>query len=189
MHTQIKLTWPKKKSEDLAPNKRSSSSLCLVDPFLTFSPSLRFVFTFLPLFLILRSEYFIQETMAEEYVLFADRPEWKDLVPIPQKEAENPLVPIAYTAHCENPPYSSDSVSTDKSGADFRSLSIPTDTDAMNYFRALVHASERSERGLDLTDVLIRLNPGHYSIWCVFLPSSHGFNGEADEWSSQGVPS
>lgn len=35
----------------------------------------------------------------------------------------------------------------------------------MDMFRALVHAKERSPRVLEVTEVLIRLNPGHYSIW------------------------
>ncbi|KAI5474636.1 protein farnesyltransferase/geranylgeranyltransferase type-1 subunit alpha [Pseudohyphozyma bogoriensis] len=78
--------------------------------------------------------------MADEapYVPYAQRPEWSDLEPIAQKDAENPLVPIAYTEKYR---------------------------DAMDTFRALVHAGEKSARGIELTEVLIRLNPGHYSIW------------------------
>lgn len=41
------------------------------------------------------------------------------------------------------------------------------DRDAMDTFRALVQRDELSTRGLELTETLIRLNPGHYSIWCV----------------------
>lgn len=35
----------------------------------------------------------------------------------------------------------------------------------MDYFRALVATREKSARGLDLTELIIRFNPGHYSIW------------------------
>lgn len=39
------------------------------------------------------------------------------------------------------------------------------DLDGMNTFRGLIAIGELSERGLKLTELLIRLNPGHYSIW------------------------
>jgi protein farnesyltransferase/geranylgeranyltransferase type-1 subunit alpha len=35
----------------------------------------------------------------------------------------------------------------------------------MDTFRALVKKNEKSARGLEITEVLIRLNPGHFSIW------------------------
>lgn len=35
----------------------------------------------------------------------------------------------------------------------------------MDYFRALVAKEERSERVLDLTETIIRMNPAHYTIW------------------------
>lgn len=41
------------------------------------------------------------------------------------------------------------------------------DRDAMDTFRAIVQVEEKSTRGLTITEVLIRLNPGHYSIWYV----------------------
>lgn len=73
-----------------------------------------------------------------EHVLFSKRAEWSDLTPIPQADAPNALVPIAYA---------------------------PEYRDAMDYFRALVATREKSARGLDLTELIIRFNPGHYSIW------------------------
>lgn len=39
------------------------------------------------------------------------------------------------------------------------------DRDAMDYFRAIAKTGERSERGLELTEHLINLNPAHYSVW------------------------
>jgi protein farnesyltransferase/geranylgeranyltransferase type-1 subunit alpha len=44
------------------------------------------------------------------------------------------------------------------------------DKDATDYFRAIVASQERSERVLQLTEELIRLNPAHYTAWFV---SSH----------------
>jgi hypothetical protein len=44
-------------------------------------------------------------------------------------------------------------------------LSCGLDRDAMDYFRAIVKAGERSQRGLELTDHLIQLNPAHYTVW------------------------
>lgn len=42
-----------------------------------------------------------------------------------------------------------------------------TDKDATDYFRAIVKSGERSERVLQLTEELIRLNPAHYTAWYV----------------------
>ena len=37
----------------------------------------------------------------------------------------------------------------------------------MNYFRAVTAVNEQSERALELTETIIRLNPSHYTVWCV----------------------
>lgn len=39
------------------------------------------------------------------------------------------------------------------------------DRDAMDYFRAIAASGEHSERGLDLTETIIRKNPAHYTVW------------------------
>lgn len=39
------------------------------------------------------------------------------------------------------------------------------DRDAMDHFRAISAAGERSERALELTETIIRMNPAHYTIW------------------------
>ncbi|KAK4051149.1 CAAX geranylgeranyltransferase alpha subunit [Microbotryomycetes sp. JL201] len=39
------------------------------------------------------------------------------------------------------------------------------DRDAMDTFRAIVNVNEMSRRTLEVTEALIKLNPGHYSIW------------------------
>lgn len=44
---------------------------------------------------------------------------------------------------------------------------ISADKDAMDYFRALSAAEEHSERGLELTETIIRMNPAHYTVWSV----------------------
>ncbi|GAA5953035.1 hypothetical protein JCM21900_005046 [Sporobolomyces salmonicolor] len=75
---------------------------------------------------------------AEPYVPWAKRKGWEDLQPIPQNDAPKCLVPIAYPEHYR---------------------------DAMDTFRAIVAQQERSERTLELTELIIQMNPGHYSIW------------------------
>lgn len=60
-------------------------------------------------------------------------------LPIPQHEPDfTPLCPILYSN-------------------EYR--------DAMDYFRAIIKAGERSLRGLELTEHLIQLNPAHYTVW------------------------
>ncbi|KAF7325342.1 hypothetical protein MVEN_02634900 [Mycena venus] len=71
-------------------------------------------------------------------VPYSTRSEWADVVPIPQYEKANPLAPILYSEEYK---------------------------DATDYFRAVVKAGEKSERVLQLTEHVIRLNPAHYSAW------------------------
>ncbi|KAH8929663.1 protein prenylyltransferase [Atractiella rhizophila] len=73
-----------------------------------------------------------------EFIPYAQKPGWEDVVPKPQEEGRDPLSPIAYTQ-------------------EYR--------DAMDTFRALVHADEKSERALQLTEHIIRMNAAHYSVW------------------------
>ncbi|KAF7344501.1 hypothetical protein MSAN_01932000 [Mycena sanguinolenta] len=70
--------------------------------------------------------------------LYSTRPEWADVVPIPQYEKANPLAPILYSEEYK---------------------------DATDYLRAVVKSGEKSERVLQLTEHVIRLNPAHYSAW------------------------
>lgn len=81
----------------------------------------------------------LQEEKEEPVIpLFAERPEWVDVVPLEQYEGVNPLAPILYS---------------------------PVYKDATNYFRGIVKIGEKSQRVLELTEAVIRLNPAHYSAW------------------------
>jgi len=65
--------------------------------------------------------------------------QWKDVVHIPQDDGgPNPLAAIAYTED-----YS----------------------EAMSYLRAVMAENEKSERVLELTGDIIRMNPAHYTVW------------------------
>jgi hypothetical protein len=41
------------------------------------------------------------------------------------------------------------------------------DKDAMDYFRGVVAFKEHSDRVLQLTEHIVRMNPAHYSVWYV----------------------
>jgi len=71
-------------------------------------------------------------------LLYADRPGWNDVTPLAQYEDANPIAPIFYSEEYK---------------------------DATDYFRAIVKTGEKSQRVLDLTERIIRLNPAHYSAW------------------------
>ena len=95
------------------------------------------------------------------YIPYASRAGFEDLLPVPQADGPNPLVPIAYTEQCK-------SASLCFSINAFLTQFIRcADRDTMDTFRALVKKNEKSPRGLALTESLIRMNPGHYSIWYI----------------------
>lgn len=70
---------------------------------------------------------------------YADSEEWADIIPIPQDDGcPNPLAAIAY---------------------------IEEYSEAMSYLRAIMAKNEKSERVLDLTVDIIKMNPAHYTVW------------------------
>ena len=71
--------------------------------------------------------------------IYAESEEWADIVPIAQDDGGlNPLAAISYTED-----YS----------------------EAMSYLRAAMARNEKSQRVLELTVDIIRMNPAHYTVW------------------------
>ncbi|OON17980.1 protein prenyltransferase alpha subunit repeat-containing domain protein, partial [Opisthorchis viverrini] len=74
----------------------------------------------------------------DRYVFYKDRPEWADVVPVPQDEGERNVVRIAYS---------------------------PQFVDAHDYMRAVLLKDERSERALEITGTVLLLNPANFTVW------------------------
>ena len=43
---------------------------------------------------------FLSSSMSKERILFRDRPEWKDVVPVKQDDGPDPVAPISYSQEC-----------------------------------------------------------------------------------------
>ena len=115
--------------------------------------------------MVLRNSLFIQllihyqSRVPAEYRPYGERPEWGDLTPVPQNESSfTPMAPIMYGDECKQSTCSHD----------FPHAKMLLDKDATNYFRAILQQGEQSERVLELTEHIIRMNPSHYTVWSVF---------------------
>ncbi|KAH6908360.1 farnesyltransferase [Coprinopsis sp. MPI-PUGE-AT-0042] len=82
----------------------------------------------------------------DEPQLFCEREDWEDVTPLEQYENMAPIAPIMYT---------------------------PEYKDATGYFRAIVRMGSGAQRVLELTEAVIRLNPGHYSAWQYRYDTAH----------------
>jgi len=75
----------------------------------------------------------------EEYVLYKDRPEWRDIIPSDPEDAfPHQVVRICYSTEFK---------------------------DAFDYFRAISEIGELSERTLKLTADCIKQNAANYTVW------------------------
>eukprot|EP00762_Andalucia_godoyi_P000077 ANDGO_02294.mRNA.1 Protein farnesyltransferase/geranylgeranyltransferase type-1 subunit alpha len=72
------------------------------------------------------------------HISYAQRSEWKDVVPIYQEEGPDALVPISYSEEFK---------------------------DVMDYMRAIIRSEEVSLRAFNLTTDAVRLNPANYTVW------------------------
>ncbi|KAG6829053.1 hypothetical protein H0H87_012754 [Tephrocybe sp. NHM501043] len=82
-------------------------------------------------------------TSDDDAPFYSERPEWSDVTPLAQYEDEKPIAPIFYSQEYK---------------------------DATDYFRGIVKTGEKSQRVLELTEDIIRLNPAHYTAWSVVIP-------------------
>lgn len=97
------------------------------------------------------------EEFDEKWVMYRDRPEWKDVQPIPQDDGDTPVVAIAYSDRCKSNTYISLLLVIP-----YKCISVK---DVYDYFRAILKSSEKSERALELTKNAAYLNPANYTVW------------------------
>ncbi|KAH9505919.1 hypothetical protein DERF_010685 [Dermatophagoides farinae] len=75
---------------------------------------------------------------ASDFIMYKDRQEWSDVIPLKQNDGHHPIVSISY---------------------------LPQYEDTFNYFRAIMAMEEISDRALQLTDDCVRFNATNYTVW------------------------
>jgi protein farnesyltransferase/geranylgeranyltransferase type-1 subunit alpha len=80
--------------------------------------------------------------------------DWEGITPIPQLDGPNPVVPISYSPECNC-----------FFNWYFCIISLSLDTNLTSLFRGAQQCNEKSERVLRLTELILNLNPGHYTVW------------------------
>lgn len=99
----------------------------------------------------------------EELVLYSDRPEWKDIQPVPQDDGPYPVVAIAYSERCKF--LFINTICYDLLRFKLIKSREFTDKDVYDYFRGVVVKGEKSERVLSLCRDALILNPANYTVW------------------------
>ena len=100
---------------------------------------------------------------------YSDNPNWADVQPIPQDDGANPLVPIAYSHECKILFTKHELFKSYATDIFYSTLPNRLDSEAMDYFRAVARANEKSQRVFELTAHIIDMNPAHYTIWYAYL--------------------
>ena len=90
---------------------------------------------------------------------YSTDPVWADVTPIPLDDGSNFY------------PVEGQDASGDTNGTmPLATISYSEEyTEAMSYLRAVMAANEMSDRALELTKDIIKMNPAHYTVWYVHL--------------------
>lgn len=97
-----------------------------------------------------------------KFVHLPEEYDWSDVVPIPQDDGPDPVVTIAYTEECKCHQIN---LFIAKIKTKLQNIYIIQVVELMSVFRALSFQKEYSERGLELTQCLLDINPASYTVW------------------------
>lgn len=113
------------------------------------------------------------EEISNEWIPYARRAEWTDVVPLEQDDGENAVVVIAYSERCKYL-FPILAIFNRFSGIFYSTLRHNNDNsfccsfivkDVYNYFRAILSSGEKSPRALQLTNDALKLNASNYTVW------------------------
>ncbi|KAG1681819.1 Protein farnesyltransferase/geranylgeranyltransferase type-1 subunit alpha [Nymphon striatum] len=119
-----------------------------------------------------------------DWIFYRDRPEWKDITPLPQDDGPHPVVQIAYSEKFNRVNRFTDSGRDSGTVHYKQSLgavwAVPKPKvrvkDIFDYLRAVMRTKEISERVLLLTTDAINQNPANYSVWTYRRDLLQGLN-------------